>query len=63
MELCGVREHVCAVQLFIRKGSITQTQRRFHCDVGEEKKKGLSRVKSHSVGHSQLAHLRTLSKC
>jgi len=29
MERWGVREHVCAVELFIRTGSITETQRVF----------------------------------
>jgi len=36
MERWGVKERVCAVELFIRTGSITETQRGFHCERNQE---------------------------
>jgi len=32
----GVRERVCAVELFIRTGSITETRRRFHHERNQQ---------------------------
>jgi len=36
MERWGVRERVCAVELFIRKGSITETRRRFRHERNQQ---------------------------
>jgi len=36
MERWGVREHVCAVEMFILTGSITETQHGFHCEQNQE---------------------------
>jgi len=36
MERWGVRENVCAVELFIRTGSITDTQRGFHRERNQQ---------------------------
>jgi len=36
MERWGVRERVCAVELFIRTGSITETQRGFRCERNQQ---------------------------
>ena len=36
MECWGVREHVCAVELFIRTESITETQRRFRHERNQQ---------------------------
>ena len=36
MEHWEVRERVCAVELFIRMGSITETQRGFHCEQNQQ---------------------------
>ena len=36
MESWGVREHVCAVELFIRTVSITETQRGFRRERNEQ---------------------------
>jgi hypothetical protein len=36
MEHCGVRERVCPVGLFIRMGSITETQRGFHHEWNQQ---------------------------
>jgi len=78
MERWRVRERVCAVEMFIRTGSITETQGGFHVNgidmkpnlqmqsvdgYGRGVKKALSRVNSHLVGRPQLAHLTTLPEC
>ena len=36
MERWGVRERVCAVELFIRTGSNTETQHGFHCEWNQQ---------------------------
>ena len=36
MERWGVRERVCAAELFIRTGSITETQRGFHHEQNQQ---------------------------
>ena len=36
MERWGVKERVCAVELFIWVGSITETQHRFHCGLNQQ---------------------------
>ena len=36
MERWGIRERVCAVELFIQTGSITETQRGFHCEWNQQ---------------------------
>ena len=78
MECWGVRERVCAVELFIWTGSVTETQRGFrrernqqeapsqnaiHRWVRQWREKALSHVKSHLVGRPQFAHLTTLPEC
>ena len=36
MERCGVRERECAVELFIRTGSVTKTQRVFRRERNQQ---------------------------
>ena len=36
MERWGVREGVCVVELFIRTGSVTETQRGFRCERNQQ---------------------------
>ena len=77
MERWGVRECVCPLELFIRTGSITETQRGFRRERNQQEapspnairrwirqwREEGSRVKSHLVGHPQFAHLTTLPEC
>ena len=78
MERWGVRERVCAVELFVRTRSITGIQRGFRHErnqheapcpnairwwVRQWREEALSRVKSHLVSRPQYAHLTTWSEC
>jgi len=44
MERWGVREHVCAVELFIRTGSITENQRGFRRERKQQEAPSLNAI-------------------
>ena len=74
----GVRERVCVLELFIRTGSITETQRGFRLEPNQQeapspnairrwvrqwREEGSVTCKKPPVGRPQFAHLTKLPEC